>query len=63
MFKRIILEEWHAILPFAGFALTAGTFIILAVRALLMQRTELDKMAEIPLEAEKMVQSEKEVSQ
>ncbi|MGB0372866.1 MAG: hypothetical protein ACPGN3_16155 [Opitutales bacterium] len=58
MFKRIILEEWHSILPIAGFVVTAGTFLVLAIRALLMQRSELNALAEIPLKAETMVKEE-----
>ena len=50
MFKRIIIEEWHSIMPVAGFILTSGTFIVLTVRAMLMKRSDLDSMSTLPLE-------------
>lgn len=60
MFKRIILEEWHTILPIAGFVLTASTFLVLAIRALMMRRTEIESMSQLPLNIEDRTQ---EVSQ
>ena len=37
MFKRVILESWHDYVPYIGFALIAGAFLVILIRAVLMK--------------------------
>lgn len=50
MFKRVILESWHESVPYVCFAFIAAAFLIIVVRALLMKRTEVDRVARLPLD-------------
>ncbi len=50
MFKRIIYEDWHAWVPVAAFLITAGIFIVLTTRAILMGKARACEMAAKPLE-------------
>ena len=52
MWKRIVYAEWADIIPYLTFFLTFGVFLILAVRALMMRRSQAERMAHLPLEDE-----------
>ena len=49
MFRRVILENWHESVPYICFALIAGVFAIVVLRALLMSKTDVNHLASLPL--------------
>jgi hypothetical protein len=49
MFHRVILESWHDFVPYLCFALIAGAFLAILVRALLMKPSEAGRLAAMPL--------------
>jgi hypothetical protein len=49
MFQRVILESWHDYVPYICFALIAGVFIAILIRAILMKPTEVDRLSSLPL--------------
>lgn len=49
MFRRVNLEAWHDIVPYICFAIIAGVFITIVVRALRMKQSEVDRIASLPL--------------
>ena len=49
MFRRVNLEAWHGIVPYICFALIAGIFIVIVVRALRMKQSDVDHIANLPL--------------
>lgn len=49
MFKRIIYEDWVAIVPIISFIATAAVFITATIRALCLPRHRCDSLAAIPL--------------
>lgn len=49
MFRRVILESWHAYVPYVCFALIAGVFAIIVIRALLMSKADVNNLASMPL--------------
>lgn len=50
MFKRLILEEWQQFLPLLGFAIAFMVFVFLSIRAILMKKSDAQRMANLPLE-------------
>lgn len=50
MFKRIIYDDWTSIIPLISFWLTFGVFLAITVRALLLQRKQVEHSAQLPLE-------------
>ena len=50
MFKRVILEGWHDYVPYVCFALIAGAFAAIVIRALLMKKSEVERIARLPLD-------------
>lgn len=50
MFKRILYDHWHTIIPIIAFVLTFSVFIFYVVRALRMGRPEADRLSRMPLE-------------
>ncbi|MGI9241263.1 MAG: hypothetical protein ACR2RV_10705 [Verrucomicrobiales bacterium] len=50
MFKRISYEEWHGMVPVIAFILTFGVFVFFVVRALRLQREEVNRLASLPLD-------------
>lgn len=50
MFQRIILQDWHTVVPLISFGVAFFTFIFLSIRTLLMRRKDIDTMANLPLE-------------
>lgn len=57
MFRRVQLESWHEVVPYIGFVLIAGAFLIIVVRALRMSREEIEHVAGLPFQE---VEEEKE---
>lgn len=49
MFKRVLLEEWHVVVPYLCFGLIAGAFILIVIRALSIKRGEVDRLSSLPL--------------
>lgn len=50
MFKRVILESWHDYIPYVCFALIAGAFLAIVIRAMLMKKSEVDRISRLPLD-------------
>ncbi|MDQ8193493.1 hypothetical protein SH580_08065 [Coraliomargarita algicola] len=50
MFKRIIYDDWTSIVPLISFWLTFGVFLAIVVRALLLKKTTVHHMENLPLE-------------
>jgi len=49
MFKRVILESWHDYVPYVCFALIAGAFLVILIRAILMKTSDAERLASMPL--------------
>lgn len=49
MFKRIIHEDWAAIVPILSFILTAGVFVVTTIRAILLSKASREHLANLPL--------------
>ncbi len=50
MFKRIICEDWTAIMPITAFVFTAAVFIYTSVRAVKLSKVRREELARLPLE-------------
>ena len=50
MFQRVVYEEWQLIFPIIAFATAAGIFGAIVWRAVRMQRSQLERLARMPLE-------------
>ncbi|MFQ3225801.1 MAG: hypothetical protein ACI8Z5_002066 [Lentimonas sp.] len=50
MFKRIIYADWTSIIPLISFWLTFGVFLLITVRAVLLKKTTVNHMENLPLE-------------
>ena len=50
MFKRILYEEWHEIVPIVSFILTFGVFLFFVVRATRLKSDEANRLASLPLD-------------
>lgn len=50
MFKRIIYDEWTGIVPIISFWLTFGVFIAICIRALMLKKSNVEEMKQLPLE-------------
>ncbi|MGJ8638476.1 MAG: hypothetical protein ACSHYA_03710 [Opitutaceae bacterium] len=50
MFKRIIYDDWTTIVPVISFWLTFGVFLAIVVRALLLKKTTVNHMEQLPLD-------------
>lgn len=48
MLKRIIMEEWALIVPIISFAVTAGVFLLVSIRALTLSKARREELANIP---------------
>ncbi len=51
MFKRVILESWHEGIPYLCFALIAGAFCVILFRALMMKKSEVERISRLPLDS------------
>lgn len=52
MFQRIILQDWHTVIPLISFGVAFSTFLFLSLRTLLMKPKDIDNLAHLPLEEE-----------
>ena len=50
MFKRIIYDDWTSIIPIISFWLTFSVFIAICVHALLLKKSRIEEMKQLPLE-------------
>ncbi len=50
MYKRIIYENWHLIVPVVSFATTVLVFGIMTLRGMLMRKDKAEHMSRLPLE-------------
>ena len=50
MYKRIIYENWHAIIPLIAFATTGVVFAVMSVRGMLLRKDKAEHMSRLPLE-------------
>jgi hypothetical protein len=50
MYKRIIYENWHYIVPVISFATTVLVFGIMTLRGMLMRKDKAEHMSRLPLE-------------
>ena len=49
MFKRVSLEGWHEFVPYLCFALIAGAFLVIVIRAVRMKKSDIEHVANLPL--------------
>lgn len=52
MYRRVILEEWHHLVPYVTFGITFAIFVIVVARALLMRKEKAARLASLPLDPE-----------
>lgn len=50
MFRRVLYENWHDVVPIVAFVLTFAVFVVAFIRALLMRKDTIDAMALLPLD-------------
>lgn len=50
MLQRIIHDNWASIVPIISFAVTAGIFLTVSIRALTLPKSRREKLANIPFE-------------
>ncbi len=50
MYKRIIYEHWHLIVPVISFATTVLVFGIMTVRGVLLRKDKAEHMSRLPLD-------------
>ncbi|MCF7788829.1 MAG: hypothetical protein WAW39_22175 [Prosthecobacter sp.] len=50
MYKRIIYENWHLVVPVISFATTVLVFGIMTLRGMLLRKDKAEHMSRLPLE-------------
>jgi hypothetical protein len=50
MYKRIIYENWHAVIPLIAFATTGIVFGFMSVRGILLRAEKSEQMSRLPLD-------------
>ncbi|MEZ0387676.1 MAG: hypothetical protein ACAI34_11450 [Verrucomicrobium sp.] len=50
MFRRLVHEHWHDVVPVIAFVLTFAVFIVAFVRAVLAKKETIQHMAVLPLD-------------
>jgi len=50
MYKRIIYENWHVIVPIISFITTVTVFSIMTLRGMLLRQEKAQRMSQLPLE-------------
>lgn len=50
MYKRIIYENWHVVVPLLSFATTVIVFGVMTIRGMLLRKDKADRMSNLPLE-------------
>ncbi len=61
MFHRVTLESWQAFVPYLCFALIAGSFLAILVRACFMKPSEATRLASMPLREEQDLREAREI--
>ncbi|MEM6916133.1 MAG: hypothetical protein AAF491_06155 [Verrucomicrobiota bacterium] len=56
MYRRVSLESWVEIVPYLCFALIAGAFLVIVVRALRMKKADIDHLSHLPLKDDNELQ-------
>ncbi len=52
MFRRVILENWLEFVPYICFGLIAGSFLVIVIRAIMMKKSEVERLSRLPLSDE-----------
>lgn len=52
MFKRVLLEDWHVLIPLISFGTLFAIFVLVIYRTLRMKKDRIDHFANMPLEEE-----------
>jgi hypothetical protein len=50
MYRRIIYENWHMIVPAISFAATLIFFGLMGIRALFLRKEKAEQMSRLPLD-------------
>lgn len=50
MFRRVLYENWHDLVPVVAFCFTFSVFVIAFIRALLMRKETVMAMSLLPLD-------------
>jgi hypothetical protein len=50
MLQRVIHENWTSIVPIISFAVTAGIFLLVSIRALTLPKDRRETLANIPFD-------------
>lgn len=50
MFRRVLYENWHDLVPVVAFILTFSVFVVAFIRALLMRKETVAAMSLLPLD-------------
>lgn len=50
MYRRVLYENWHSIVPMVAFAVTFTIFTLACIRSVLMRKDKADEMAAKPLD-------------
>jgi len=50
MYKRVIYENWHVIVPIVSFVTTVTVFGIMTLRGMLLRKDKAKRMSNLPLE-------------
>lgn len=50
MYRRVLYENWHSIVPMVAFAVTFTVFTFACIRSLVMGKDKADAMAAKPLD-------------
>ena len=50
MYRRVLYENWHNIVPMVAFAVTFTVFTFALIRSLVMRKDKADAMAAKPLD-------------
>ncbi|WP_395745371.1 hypothetical protein [Prosthecobacter sp.] len=50
MYKRIVYENWHLVVPVISFATTVLVFGIMTLRGMLLRKDKAKHMSNLPLE-------------
>lgn len=57
MYRRVTLEGWQDFVPYLCFALIAGAFLVILIRALRMKKPDIDHLSNMPLRDDAELQS------
>lgn len=49
---KVAFEDWHVVIQTVAFIVIATFFVVFTVRALIMKKDKIDRMASMPLQAD-----------